>query len=89
MSARPQMSQEELEQARAVRARVHELMPSALPFIDSLVREGLIRGWRDVKWVGTLEEGEERHRRLFAERSLNYAQFKNLDELLKIQKGPR
>ena len=68
------------EETRAIRAKVHTLMPEAIPFIQALVRDGLLRGWRDVVWAGTAEEGEARHQAIFVPRTLTYRQFVFLGE---------
>ena len=44
----PELTAEQKEEARQVRNNIHALAPTAVPFIDSLVKDGLIRGWRDV-----------------------------------------
>ena len=72
------MSDRQVDEARRMRAKVCEENPEAIPFIQSLVREGLIRGWRDVVWAGSLREGDDRHARLFQPRTLTYRQFKFL-----------
>ena len=83
MSAAPQLSVEQLAAARDTRERFLEhLQPGGLAFIEDLVRDGLIRGWRDIAWVGTAREGEERDARLFKPRALNVAQWRRLDDLI-------
>lgn len=89
MSVLPELDPRELERARAVRARVFEVMPAAIPFIESLLREGLIRGWRDIKWAGSREEGEERNARLFAPYALNAGRIESRDLLQPENKGKR
>lgn len=80
MSASPKLAADEFARVAAIRQTVHELMPEAVPFIQDLVREGLLQGWRNVVWAGTAEAGEERHQRLFAPRTLTYQQFTQLGQ---------
>lgn len=44
----PALTSQQKEEARQVRNNIHALAPTAVPFIESLVKDGLIRGWRDV-----------------------------------------
>ncbi len=66
---------ERLERARAVREKFIEQMPEGISFIQDLLREGLIDGWRDVTWVGTAEEWQKIHAEQIAPRALTYRQF--------------
>lgn len=70
----PDMTPKMMERAQRNRQLVHELMPEFVAKLEELARQGLFRGWRDVTFVGTIEEADTRH----AEeepRRLTYRQF--------------
>lgn len=54
------MTPQAFERVRALRARVHQLMPEAVQLLEALRKIGLVDGWRDVQWAGTTEEAEAR-----------------------------
>lgn len=47
------------ERARQARNACHSLVPQAVPFIKSLVDDGLINGWRDVGESRLLTQAEK------------------------------
>ena len=50
--ARERVEAQRMERAAVMRDLAHSTIPDALPFIRELVKLGLIRGWRDVSYVG-------------------------------------